>query len=87
MEDYNDELLDNYMNDEDSYNGNTLEDPISEPSFEEETINKKDDSEEKLSLFQERNIKKIGGKDMTPKLKNTHNPSKSELRLNRRINK
>lgn len=88
MEDYNNELLNDYINDEESFNDKTLKEPIIDKPFFEKTknVNIKEVKKEKISTFQKRSIKKIGKKDITPKLKKTHNLSKSELRINRRIN-
>ena len=80
MEDYNNKLLNDYINDEESFNNKTLKEPINK------NVNIKEVKKEKISTFQKRSIKKIGKKDITPKLKKTHNLSKSELRINRRIN-
>jgi hypothetical protein len=56
------------------------------PVFTNEIVETKT-KENKLSKFNSKNIKRIGVIDNTPKLKNKFNTSKSQNRINRRINK
>jgi hypothetical protein len=73
-----------------------IEDPFlgdaKEPFLDSEYVSTKNiaelnTKEKKLSKFNSRNIKRIGVIDNTPKLKNKFKTSKSQKRINRRINK